>query len=137
MDSTPSVAVMILVVVWGLLGWNDHYCFSLQRTALLVCRSAGLGEEWRFAMLPKWYRTASPSVAGKWVAVLAIGVLESWGAAILMAVAQPIYSALAPINHGANLLRLRKAIGTSGLDPDISAVLTDALDSFGSRRSQR
>jgi len=134
-SSTPSEAVIILLCIWALLGWNDHYCFTLQRTALLVCRSSGIPEQVRFLMLPRWYRTASPTVAAKWAVVLAIGFLESWWAAILMALAHSMYSALAPTNHRVNLRKLRKAVSTSSLEPEVVSELNFAMDSFVARTS--
>jgi len=119
-------------VAYGLVSANDLFCYQLQRTALMVCRVSGLAPEARVLMLPNWYATATPTQIAKLICAVLIFISVSWWATVLALVVPVAAIPMLPVDHAANVNRMRRHVQSSrtGLDLHEAGVLLNALEKY-------
>jgi len=86
------------------------YFFMLQRTARLVCRSAGFHESCASAMMPVWYTLAWLPRILAWALLGAIWWTAGFGLAAVCGALAFLASALLPIPHALFFRRLHEGL---------------------------
>lgn len=107
------------------------YFFMLQRTARLVCRSAGFHERYASAMMPVWYPLAWLPRISAWALLGAIWWTAGFGLAAVCGALAFLASAVLPIPHALFFRRLRE-----GLWQNPSSLESGELISLGSTVSR-
>ena len=129
----------ILWTAYAAVVINDHYCYLLQRTALMVCRHANSPEEARFSMLPDWYKTAGPTQLLKWVILVLLFIKVSWIAALLGGILPTFVGPMLPIDHASNLPKFRRHLqGLLGAgDTAVAETLLAAIGEYETEMRRR
>ena len=100
------------------------YFFMLQRTARLVCRSAGFHESYASAMMPVWYPLAWLPKILAWALLGAIWWTAGFRLAVVCGALALLASAVLPIPHALFFRRLREGLRQNQLSLESGEVLS-------------
>lgn len=109
-------AVSLIAALYVVACVASFKLYSLQRTALMICRSNDLPTETRFLFLPRWYTLWGwPVLLSKWTLLTALALTTRWWLAVVVGLAQFfLISTALPIPHVRNADRIIERLHRRG-----------------------